>query len=48
MVISGLTLKAQLTDLFRPFAISIILSNSPNDSILIDKISLSIAYLISS
>ena len=47
MVISGLTLKAQLTDLFKSFAILKILSNSPNDSILIDKISLSIANLIS-
>ena len=48
IAISGFTLKAQLTFLFSSFETSRILSNSPYDSILIDKISFSIANVISS
>ena len=46
--ISGFTRRAQFTVFLRPRAISSILSNSPKDSIFIDKMSLSIANLISS
>ena len=48
MAISGLTLKAQFTDFLSCSEIFAILSNSPYDSILIERISFSIANFISS